>query len=197
MDRVERISDHAFALHMTDGRVFTLSNRPQAPMDSLLWQSYSRNWELYPHQVGGYRVIPYGHDNLLPSQLREVVNDNNLAPGIIERQMGLLYGQGVFLNELGYVNGEITRLWREDREIQGWLDGWDYLDYIKRAMTDYLYLKGFFDVKYLERGHRIGRPARIAFLKHIPAKNARLEWTDSRDRRMCGIFSWGTSSTVV
>lgn len=71
---------------MTDGRVFTLSNRPQAPMDSLLWQSYSRNWELYPHQVGGYRVIPYGHDNLLPSQLREVVNDNNLAPGIIERQ---------------------------------------------------------------------------------------------------------------
>ena len=202
MDRVERISDHAFALHMTDGRVFTLSNRPQAPMDSLLWQSYSRNWELYPHQVGGYRVIPYGHDNLLPSQLREVVNDNNLAPGIIERQMGLLYGQGVFLNELGYVNGEITRLWREDREIQGWLDGWDYLDYIKRAMTDYLYLKGFFDVKYLERGHRIGRPARIAFLKHIPAKNARLEWTDSREPEdvrhiLVGDFEHGCVNTGI
>lgn len=202
MDRVERISDHAFALHMTDGRVFTLSNRPQAPMDSLLWQSYSRNWELYPHQVGGYRVIPYGHDNLLPSQLREVVNDNNLAPGIIERQMGLLYGQGVFLNELGYVNGEITRLWREDREIQGWLDGWDYLDYIKRAMTDYLYLKGFFDVKYLERGHRIGRPVRIAFLKHIPAKNARLEWTDSREPEdvrhiLVGDFEHGCVNTGI
>ena len=199
---IKRLSKHAFAAHTSDGKVFTLSNHPQAPFDSLLWQSYSRNWELFPHQVGGYRVIPYGHDNLLPSMLREVVNDNNLAPGIIERQMGLLYGQGVFLNEMSFVNGEISRVWKEDKTIQAWLDSWDYIDYIKRAMTDYLHLKGFFDIKYLERGNRIGRPPRISSLRHIPAKNARLEWTDSRDPRdvkhiLVGDFEHGCLNTGI
>ena len=199
---IKRLSKHAFAAHTSDGKVFTLSNHPQAPFDSLLWQSYSRNWELFPHQVGGYRVIPYGHDNLLPSMLREVVNDNNLAPGIIERQMGLLYGQGVFLNEMSFVNGEISRVWKEDKTIQSWLDSWDYIDYIKRAMTDYLHLKGFFDIKYLERGNRIGRPPRISLLRHIPAKNARLEWTDSRDPRdvkhiLVGDFEHGCLNTGI
>lgn len=199
---IKRLSKHAFAAHTSDGKVFTLSNHPQAPFDSLLWQSYSRNWELFPHQVGGYRVIPYGHDNLLPSMLREVVNDNNLAPGIIERQMGLLYGQGVFLNEMSFVNGEISRVWKEDKTIQAWLDSWDYIDYIKRAMTDYLHLKGFFDIKYLERGNRIGCPPRISSLRHIPAKNARLEWTDSRDPRdvkhiLVGDFEHGCLNTGI
>ena len=199
---IKRLSKHAFAAHTSDGKVFTLSNHPQAPFDSLLWQSYSRNWELFPHQVGGYRVIPYGHDNLLPSMLREVVNDNNLAPGIIERQMGLLYGQGVFLNEMSFVNGEISRVWKEDKTIQAWLDSWDYIDYIKRTMTDYLHLKGFFDIKYLERGNRIGRPPRISLLRHIPAKNARLEWTDSRDPRdvkhiLVGDFEHGCLNTGI
>ena len=134
--------------------------------------------------------------------LREVVNDNNLAPAIIERQMGLLYGQGVFLNEMSFVNGEISRVWKEDKTIQAWLDSWDYIDYIKRAMTDYLHLKGFFDIKYLERGNRIGRPPRISSLRHIPAKNARLEWTDSRDPRdvkhiLVGDFEHGCLNTGI
>ncbi|WP_418671887.1 hypothetical protein [Alistipes putredinis] len=181
MSVVKRISDHSYALHMNDGRVFTLSNHKGGDLDSLLWQTQSRNWEYMPASVCGYQVIPYGHDNMLPSRLRDVVDDNNLAPGIIDRQMGLLYGQGVFLNQLSFDNGEITHRWQEDTEIQAWLDSWDYIPYIKGVMTDYLYLKGFFDAKYLTRGHRIGRTAKISHLEHIPAKNARLEWTDSRN----------------
>ena len=181
MSVVKRISDYSYALHMNDGRVFTLSNHKSSDLDSLLWQTQSRNWEYMPASGCGYQVIPYGHDNMLPSQLRDVVDDNNLAPGIIDRQMGLLYGQGVFLNQLSFDNGEITHRWQEDAEIQAWLDSWDYIPYIKGVMTDYLYLKGFFDAKYLTRGHRIGRPAKISHLEHIPAKNARLEWTDSRN----------------
>lgn len=131
MSVVKRISDHSYALHMNDGRVFTLSNHKSSDLDSLLWQTQSRNWEYMPASVCGYQVIPYGHDNMLPSQLRDVVDDNNLAPGIIDRQMGLLYGQGVFLNQLSFDNGEITHRWQEDAEIQAWLDSWDYIPYIK------------------------------------------------------------------
>lgn len=108
MSSIKQISDHSYALHLNDGRVFTLSNHRGSELDSLVWHTQTRNWEYMPCSVGGYQVIPYGFDNLLPSQLRRVVDDNNLAPGIIDRQMGLLYGQGVFLNQLVFENGEIS-----------------------------------------------------------------------------------------
>ncbi len=202
MSSIKQISDHSYALHLNDGRVFTLSNHRGSDLDSLVWHTQTRNWEYMPCSVGGHRVIPYGFDNLLPSQLRRVVDDNNLAPGIIDRQMGLLYGQGVFLNQLVFENGEISHKWTEDREIQSWLDDWDYLSYIKGVMTDYLYLKGFFDAKYLARGHRIGRAPKIARLEHIPAKNARLEWTDSRNiadvkHILVGDFEYACTNTGI
>ena len=181
MSKIERISKHSYALHMADGRVYTLSNHVGGDLDSMLWRIPMRNWEYMPQTIGGFRIVPYGMDNRLPEQMRDVVSDNNLAPGIIERQMGLLFGQGAFLNQISFENGEIRRIWQSDADIEAWLADWDYVAYIKGAMTDYLYLKGFFDAKYLERGYRIGRPARIARLEHIPAKNARLEWTDSRN----------------
>ena len=181
MSTTKQISDNSYALHLDDGRVFTLSNKRGDDMNSVLWSvGRSYNWEAAPQFVGDYRIVPYGPNNLLPSELRSTVDDNNLAPGIIERQLGLLFGQGVFLYQLAFDNGEIKHLWQQDAEIESWLADWDYLSYIKGITTDYLYLKGFFNAIYLTRGHRIGATAKIARLEHIPAKNARLEWTDSR-----------------
>ena len=177
----KQISDNSFALHLDDGRVFTLSNRRGDDMDSILWSvGRTYNWENTPQSIGDFRIVPYGPNNLLPSDLRSTVDDNNLAPGIIERQLGLLFGQGVFLYQLAFESGEIQHLWQQDKDIESWLSDWDYISYIKGITTDYLYLKGYFNAVYLTRGHRIGKPARISHLEHIPAKNARLEWTDSR-----------------
>lgn len=180
MSKVTKISKHAFALTLDDGRVYTLSNSRTSGMDSMVWSVGNRNWELMPHTVGGYQVVPYGLDNRLPSQLRNIISDNNLVPGILERQMGLLYGQGVFLSQLAFNDGKIEHRWVEDHDIQAWLNDWDYDSYLKGVMTDYLHLKGFFDARHLARGHRIGLKPKIAYLEHIPAKDARLEWVDSR-----------------
>ena len=181
MSTVNQISENSFALHLDDGRVFTLSNRRDDDINSVLWSvGRSYNWESLPQSIGDFRIVPYGPNNLLPSELRSTVDDNNLAPGIIERQLGLLFGQGVFLYQLAFENGEIKHLWQQDKDIESWLSDWDFMSYIKGITTDYLYLKGFFNAIYLTRGHRIGKPAKISHLEHIPAKNARLEWADSR-----------------
>ena len=181
MSNIKQISEHSYAAHLEDGRVFTLSNNKNNSVESLFWHISDRNWEYMPHSVGGRRIVPYGVDNLLPSRLRDILNENNLGPGILERQMGLLFGQGVYLSRLSFEKGEIQRIWQEDKEIQAWLDSWDYISYIKACMTDYLHLKGFFDAKYLAKGYKLGRTKQIACLEHIPAKNARLEWVDTRD----------------
>lgn len=48
------------------------------------------------------------------------------------------------------------------------------------AMTEYKYLKGFFVRRYLNRGPRINRAAKVAKLDVIPATDARLEFARSR-----------------
>lgn len=183
MSEVRRISEHSWALHVDDGRVYTLSNKGADGIDSLLWRASRVNWERAPYSVAGMQVIPYGTDNLLPTHLRDALDSNNLAPGILERQMGLLYGQGAHLCRLVYDGGEIRREWAHDAAVESWLDSFDLGAYIRGAMTDYLHLKGFFNLVRLERGGRIGLPPRIASVEHIPAKNARLEWTDTCDIR--------------
>lgn len=180
MSDIKKVSDHSFAAHCLDGRVFILANNVGSGIDSTFLNLSGNMGEAYPQGVGGYQIVPFGADNQLPSHIRDIVDSNNLVPGIIERQAGLLFGQGVFLNQLLFKDGEISHFWMEDKDVQEWLDSWDYISYIKGCMVDYLHLKGFFDAKYLTKGHRIGRTPKIAYLEHIPAKNARLEWTETR-----------------
>ena len=179
---VKKISNYSYAAHLDDGRVFALSTRgDDSHLAGLVWQNVLNDWETMPYSVLGENVVPFGHDNLLPNRLRDILDENNLAPGVLDRQLGLIYGQGIHLYRLNYADGEIVREWVQDREVENWLHSWDVVSYAKGALSDYLHLKGFFNACYLERGRRIGLAPGIARLEHIPAKNARLEWADSRD----------------
>ena len=178
--KATQISDFSYALPVDDC-VYTISTAQANNLDTLLWQAGRENWEYMPQYVGGQKIVPYGNNNRLPVQIRDLMDENNLAPGILARQKGLLYGEGPFLRSLRFENGEITKEFKDDREIMAWLKDWDYLKYIDAAMTDYLYLKGFFDIKLLERRGRIsGQRPRIAALEFVSAKNARLEWAATR-----------------
>ena len=178
--KVTKISDHSFIADAGDGKVFALSNHIGGGLDSVFLDIENHTWDTGYHTAGGYRIVPYGPDNLLPSNLRNVISKNNLVPGILERQMGLLYGQGAYLCRTDFVNGQIVQNWVEDAQIQAWLDSWDYVEFLKGCITDYLHLKGFFNSFHLNRGGRLGMDKIIKHLEHIPAKNARLEWVDSR-----------------
>lgn len=95
------------------------------------------------------------------------------------RQMGLLWGQGPQLYSLDFTGGNITKVWTEDKEIMNWLKSWNFEEYLRACTTDYLHLSGFFNSVHLTKGSRIGAK-KIAHLEHIPAKNARLGWTETR-----------------
>lgn len=173
---------------LDDGRCIFLSNAQADNLaSSVVWNAAGRNWEVMPQTVGDVRIVPFGWNNDIPTFIRDIVGKNNLAPGIINRQLGLLWGQGPQLFRTVYEGGKITREWVEDREIMAWMEAWDYKSYIRKAAIDYLNLGGFFDAKYLERGHRIGRMPKIAQLEHISAKNARLEWPENDSNRMADV----------
>lgn len=205
MSEIKEISKHSFAARVDDGRVFILSNRTTDPFDNSLgpfvWGS-NRNWEDTPVYAAGAKVVPYGPSNNLPASIRDVVSENNLVPGIINRQLGLLWGQGPHLYQLGYEGGEVTKIWMDDPDIRSWLNAWDFEDYLRGCIIDYLHLGGFFNSVHLEKGARIGRGKRIAYLAHIPAKNARLGWTDTRQLKdvkniYVGDFEHGCINTGI
>ena len=138
------------------------------------------SWECDPETVKGKRIVPYGTNNNLPVEIREIFDVNNLAPGIIEREIGLLWGQGPYLYAEEIENNEIVRKWTQDEEIQEWLDSWEYLKYLDRVVTEFKHLKGHWTKYYKNKGSRIGRESKIAKLECVPGTDARFEWVESR-----------------
>lgn len=147
--------------------------------DSLVLSDSSVQWESDPEVIAGNKIVPYGANNNLPVLIRDMMEDNNLAPGILEREMGLLYGQGPQLYRDIVNNNDIARVWSYDEEIWNWLKSWDYRRYIDMAMVEYKHLKGIFVKRFLRRGARLGRKPEFT-LEVCPGTDARLGWVDSR-----------------
>jgi len=152
--------------------------------DTDFTQDHKIDWEANPQIVQGHRVVPYGVNNNLPVELRNLLDDNNLAPGILEREKGLLFGQGPKLYTEDIVEGEFKRTWLKDDEIQKWLDTWNYMRFIDMAMTEYKHLKGIFVRWYRNKAPRIGGAGKITEIKVIPGTDARLGWPEKGAKRL-------------
>ena len=150
---------------------------------SQLFDLSGRNWDDDPVSVAGERVVPWGKDNNLPHAIRDLLERNNLGPGILDRKTGLLYGQGPALYRTVIENNERVQQWVEDPEIEAWLESWDYRGFVRAALVEYTHLNGVF-VKYrMGRGVRIGRPW-VARLECLPSADCRLVWPDNDSRRL-------------
>ena len=94
----------------------------------------------------------------MPVAIRDILEKNNLGPGILDRKTGLLYGQGPMLYRYKLEGNERSQEWMEDQDIQDWLDSWDYKKFIRDSFIEYTHLKGVF-VKYFSgKAIRIGKP---------------------------------------
>lgn len=142
----------------------------------------SQNWDSDPVTVAGERIVPWGVDNNLPNNIRDLLEKNNLGPGILERKTGLLYGQGPMLYRVKIEDNELIKEWLVDDEIQSWLDSWDYRRYIRDVLVEYTHMQGVFSKYFTGRAVRIGKPW-ITRLKCLHSMECRFIWpeNDSRD----------------
>ncbi|MDR1542869.1 MAG: hypothetical protein LBS50_00370 [Prevotellaceae bacterium] len=138
-----------------------------------------KNFELMPQSVGKYKIIPFGQNNDLPEVIREIMENNNLAPGILNREIGLLMGDGPQLYELKFIDGKLEREYLYDAEVWNWLSEWNFRRFVEMACVEYKYMNGIFVRQTRNKGARIGK-GKIQELEVVPNKNARLEWTDSQ-----------------
>lgn len=150
---------------------------------SQFFNGSSQDWDGDPVTVAGVRVVPWGVDNNLPNAIRDLLEKNNLGPGILDRKTGLLYGQGPMLYRVKIENNERVQEWIVDDEIQNWLDSWDYKGYIRDNLVEYTHMNGHFTKYYMGRGVRIGRPW-VNRLESLHSGECRLVWPSNDSRRL-------------
>ena len=131
------------------------------------------SWSNTANYVGDYIVYPYGNRNDLPEQIKQAVQQNSLAPGILTKKTQLLWGSGPKLYKERFDKGQLIREWQESITIQAWLDTWDFEDYTASACVDYHHMQGVFSKFIQSKGGRIGKNF-IHSLEHISPDKARL-----------------------
>lgn len=182
MSEVKKIGGYSF-VNTTAGTYAISMSLPSDDQSLSTILNLAGSWEQSPALFGGVKVVPFGSDNNLPANVRNLLEKNNLGPGILDRKTGLEYGQGPFLYRLKYENNEIVREWVQDDEIQSWLDSWNYKEYVRNAILEFNYMRGIF-VKYVaSRGRRIGKNW-IARVECEHSNDCRLEWPENDGNRL-------------
>lgn len=172
-----KIVDRAGNVRVVDcgvGRyALAMSRQTEHFSDFLNWEGF--DWDSDPVSVGGVRTVPWGPRDNMPQQIRDLLEKNNIGPGIIARKLGLIYGQGPELYRTVYNGGEPEREWVEDENVAAWLRTWNYREYTRNALNEYLHMNGHFTRYVMTKSVRVGKP-RIARLDCLPTKDCRLVW---------------------
>ncbi|MDC7994469.1 hypothetical protein [Altibacter sp. HG106] len=122
----------------------------------------------------GLQVFPFGSSDDLPREIKDVVQNNYIAPGYLKKGTGMLWGNGPKLYREEYQeDGQVKRIWVRDADIQQWMDDWDALAYIYAACVDYQYIQAVATKVFRNRGPRIGADGFITKLEHINPNRAR------------------------
>ena len=128
---------------------------------------YNNIRQLVSVRIGEFEIIANGHQNNYPEELRQILDDNNLTPELLNKQAQLLYGQGPALYKINHENGRRVKYWVTDPEIQSWLDSWDYEDYLLKCCIEFRTTNGHFTKFYRNKGARIGAQSNVAKLEHV------------------------------
>ena len=127
--------------------------------------------------ANGLELLPYGRYNDMPQLLRNTIYRNPNIPGVMEKKQQLLWGQGPHLYKTVYKDGKPQREWVEDKEVQDWLESFDYLTYLEKTIQDFNFMQGSFSKMINAKSSRLGSNW-IHSIEHINPLWARLARKD-------------------
>lgn len=176
-----KIKDRAAGFGMVDTAVGTyavgLSSRVGGRELSSFFDFEGRTWDKDPVYVGGVPTVPWGPDDQMPRMIRDLLEKNNIGTGILNRKMGLIYGQGVFLYRYVIEDNEVQQEWTQDKDVDKWLRTWDYRRYVRECLQSYVHMSSHFTKYQCAKSVRIGKPW-IHSLQCLPTADCRFIWPD-------------------
>lgn len=152
---------------------FQVTDNPRE-FDSFRADATDLDWDSQRYHLGKWTIFPYGNNNQLPKLIRDVVQKNYIAPGLMKKKTQWLWGKGPKLYVEQFTDeGKLYRKWLEESEIQAWLDSWDYESYLVKCCVDFSYVEGVWTKFIQSRAGRVSSP-RISRLEFVQTDHARL-----------------------
>lgn len=136
-------------------------------------ESNDLDWENSSSLIGDYVVHPYGSNDNLPDIIKETVQTNYIAPGIMKKKTQLIWGLGPQAYREEITDGILKRVYVQDVEIMKWLKSWNYEEYLIKAITDFQHIEGVFSKFELNRGSRVDKPF-VSKINHCYPDRTRL-----------------------
>lgn len=148
------------AIVETEDICFSFQSVDKSPREFNEGRQYNPiDWNGQEGIIGEYKVYPYGTDDCLPTTIKDVVQNNSIAPGIITKKNGLLWGSGpkLYIEEIDEKENKLVKKWQKDEEVEDWLAPWAE-DYLTKAITDYHHIGGVFTKVEMTGGYYLGNP---------------------------------------
>ncbi len=180
-----RITDNEY-LGVSKGKAhyFQITGREASGSGAAKTQEDFNRWADNTLDLGDYKVIPFGSNNDLPSELQETIFPNHIAPRIQNRKIELLFGQGPYLYELKPDGKQYTRTPVENPVIQEWLNTIDAETLLMHQNTEYFYAEQVFTKIRNERAGRLGKNSAVAQIEALSVVNCRLAYKKSSNTKI-------------
>ncbi|WP_020531404.1 phage portal protein [Flexithrix dorotheae] len=140
-------------------------NHPQKDPDNLVHNFL----EVQNTRTHHLRYVPWGENNLFPTDLLRLGLQNNIAPGIINTKIDFISGKKVILyKEIEVEEGVFKPIRVKNPEIEDWLEENNIEEFITKRATDLSWLGNIWDEKIRSKSKK-----KIARIKHVDASLAR------------------------
>lgn len=171
---IEYLEEGAIVSNTKTAYTYAVAANPR-DFESYRTNTESLDWKSKDFHIADWRIHPYGDNNNLPIEIRDIVQNNSDAPGAIKKKVQMLWGKGPKLYSESFdENGELIKNWSDDKEVTDWLESWDYEDYLTKVAVDFTHMEGCFSKVLLYKGARVDKKNKIAKLKHVSIDKARL-----------------------
>ncbi len=150
----------AFTFEVIDSR--RGSTQPWSPLDVFTNRGYVSRF-------GDWNIFPYGVNNSLPLDIRNVVYANSIVPGILNKKTGLNWGKGPKLYEESFEDGLLVKKWQSSPAIEKWLKSFGHEKFILKNTVDFSHIESHYAQITLKKGWRVGEEPFIHRLDHVQA----------------------------
>ncbi len=132
-------------------------------------------------KVSGYNVLTRGVNDTEITDIRENIKSNRLLPEVIEKQVRIMYGLGLYVYRIEFdSDGKLVQRWVDCPPITEWLRSWndcgitdDANDFALECIRRYYYFEDFFVKWRFFKGRAIGGLP-VAGLELVENSRARL-----------------------
>ena len=154
-------------------------------------------------QIGSYRIVPNGPDNLFPLNFKHLIDSNDKLHSMLRQKIDLMMTGGYYLYLEQMQGGKVVQQEILDNEIEDWLESFGFFNYLLEQVVDFTYIENNASLMVCNKARRFSSmqsQVKISALQYLPAEDMRMGWSDLLSHRTPQHYyrgNWLYPTTIV